>query len=76
MASRVNSWSLVKTLSCFEWDEVSESKLAVANSSIWKVSLEVSEGFVSVSKDLMKRFWIWLIVSSFTWSSCSFLFIL
>jgi len=54
MASRMNSWSLVKTLSCFEWDEVSESELAVANSSIWKVSLEVYEGFDLVSEDSIK----------------------
>jgi hypothetical protein len=70
MASRMNSWSLVKTLSCFEWDEVSESE--VANSSIWKVSSEVSEGFDSISEDSMKRLWIWLIVYSSIWSSCNF----
>jgi hypothetical protein len=51
MASRMNSWSLVKILSCFEWDEVSKSELTVANSSTWKVSSEVSEGFDSVSED-------------------------
>ena len=48
MASRMNSWSLVKTLSCFEWDEVSESE--VANSSIWKVSSEVLKGLIQYQK--------------------------
>jgi hypothetical protein len=62
MASRMNSWSLVKTLSYFVWDEVSESE--VANSSIWKVSSEVFEGFDSILEDSMKMLWIWLIVSS------------
>jgi len=58
----MNSWSLVKTLSYFVWDEVSESE--VANSSIWKVSSEVFEGFDSILEDSMKMLWIWLIVSS------------
>jgi hypothetical protein len=62
MALRMNSWSLVKTLSYFVWDEVSESE--VANSSIWKVSSEVFEGFDSILEDSMKMLWIWLIVSS------------
>jgi hypothetical protein len=67
MASRINYWSLVKTLSCL-WDEVSELELEVANSYIWKASSEVSEGFDSISENEMKRFLIWLIISS---SICS-----
>jgi hypothetical protein len=55
MASRINSWSLVKTLSCL-WDEISKSELEVVNSYIWKASLEVSEGFDSISEDAIKRF--------------------
>ena len=55
MASKINYWSLVKTLSCL-WDEVSELELEVANSYIWKASSEVSEGFDSISENAMKRF--------------------
>jgi hypothetical protein len=53
MASRMNSWSLVKTLTCLEFMDASELELEVTNSSIWNSSLEISEELRSVSEVAM-----------------------
>jgi hypothetical protein len=48
MASRMNSWFLVKTLTCLEFMDASELKLEVTNLSIWNSSSEISEKLRSV----------------------------